>query len=99
VVTHCTFSHPFIVLCPNDSILLKVSEDPKEEKKKAFVNFKRAVWHSAFHVVLRSILEYSRTGCWLKCGDRIDHWLFPILLILSADYEEQCVFRFRDLIY
>ncbi|KAH8991781.1 hypothetical protein EDB86DRAFT_3065116 [Lactarius hatsudake] len=38
-----------------------------------------------------SIVMHSKTGCWLECGDGVERWLFPIVLILSADYKEQCV--------
>jgi hypothetical protein len=43
--------------------------------------------------VIKSIIEYSKTGCFFKCGDGVVRWIFPILLILSADYEEQCAFH------
>ncbi|KAH9029162.1 hypothetical protein EDB85DRAFT_2147471 [Lactarius pseudohatsudake] len=68
-----------------------VKEDPMERKKPAFVNFKRAVWHESFFMIIQSIVTHSKTGCWLECGDGVKRWLFPIVLILSADYEEQCV--------
>jgi hypothetical protein len=38
---------------------------------------------------------YSKTGYHHKCADDLVRWLFPILLILSADYEEQYVLLFR----
>ncbi|KAH9161889.1 hypothetical protein EDB89DRAFT_1913610, partial [Lactarius sanguifluus] len=68
-----------------------VKEDPMERKKPTFVNFKRTVWHKSFFVIIQSIVTHSKTGCWLECGDGVKRWLFPIVLILSADYEEQCV--------
>ncbi|KJA12782.1 hypothetical protein HYPSUDRAFT_50110, partial [Hypholoma sublateritium FD-334 SS-4] len=68
-----------------------VKEDAKETKKKRFVNLKRIVWHEGFRQLLESIVEYTKTGKWKKCGDGILRWLFPIILMLSADYEEQCV--------
>ncbi|KAH9172732.1 hypothetical protein EDB89DRAFT_2114096 [Lactarius sanguifluus] len=68
-----------------------VKEDPMERKKPTFVNFKRTVWHESFFVIIQSIVTHSKTGCWLECGDGVKRWLFPIVLILSADYEEQCV--------
>jgi hypothetical protein len=37
-------------------------------------------------------------GCFFKCGDGAVRWLFPIVLILSADYEEQCAFHIRTFI-
>ncbi|KAI0271244.1 hypothetical protein BC834DRAFT_818216 [Gloeopeniophorella convolvens] len=67
-----------------------VSDDPKELKKPAFVNFKRIVWHKAFYAILKSIIMHSKTGCWFQCADGAPpRWLFPLILILSADLEEQ----------
>jgi Plavaka transposase len=74
----------------------KRMEDLKEEGKRDYVNFKRAVWHTSFHVVIESIIKYSKTGSWFKCGDGVERWMFPIVLILSADYEEQCGSHIRD---
>ncbi|KAH9168214.1 hypothetical protein EDB89DRAFT_2115405 [Lactarius sanguifluus] len=68
-----------------------VKEDPMEQKKPTFVNFKRTVWHESFFVIIQSIVTHSKTGCWLECGDGVKRWLFPIVLILSVGYEEQCV--------
>ncbi|KAL4063444.1 hypothetical protein J3A83DRAFT_4193087 [Scleroderma citrinum] len=31
------------------------------------------------------------TGCWVKCWDNINCCFFPLILILSADYEEQAI--------
>ncbi|KAH8984062.1 hypothetical protein EDB86DRAFT_3066194 [Lactarius hatsudake] len=59
--------------------------------KPAYVNFKRTVWHESFFMIVQSITTHSKTGCWIECGDGVRRWLFPIILILSADYEEQCV--------
>jgi hypothetical protein len=56
------------------------------------VNFKRAVWHESFRVLLSSIATYSLTGCWVQCGDKIQRHLFPFIFILSGDYEEQYAF-------
>lgn len=66
-----------------------MKEDAKETKKKCFVNLKRVVWHEGFKEVLKSIVQYSKTGIWKKCADDILRWIYPIILILSADYEEQ----------
>jgi len=41
--------------------------------------------------MIESIIDLSKTGCFFKCGDGVVRWLFTIVLILSADYEEQCV--------
>ena len=42
-------------------------------------------------LLLNSITTHSQTGCWVRCGDGVEHLLYPVVLILSADYEEQCV--------
>uniref|UniRef100_A0A8H8CLW5 Uncharacterized protein n=1 Tax=Psilocybe cubensis TaxID=181762 RepID=A0A8H8CLW5_PSICU len=68
-----------------------VDEDAGESGKKIFVNFKRIVWHKGFHEILKSVQEYATTGYYAQCADNIVRWLFFFILILSADYEEQCV--------
>ncbi|EGO19929.1 hypothetical protein SERLADRAFT_373989 [Serpula lacrymans var. lacrymans S7.9] len=68
-----------------------VPEDEAHKGKTTFANFKNIVWHEAFLKILESIEPLSKTGYWHE--DIIDHiqrHLFPIMLILSADYEEQC---------
>jgi hypothetical protein len=78
---------------PNDFLAnihnhYQAHEDTVETKKTGFVNFKNAIWHAGFTIFLEKITEYSVTGCWVPCGDDILQWLWPIILILSADYEE-----------
>ncbi|KAF9245417.1 hypothetical protein BU15DRAFT_85700 [Melanogaster broomeanus] len=68
-----------------------VGEDAEEDGKLSFTNLKRVVWHEAFLKLLDSIILLSKTGFSHKCFDDIMRWLFLIILILSADYEEQCV--------
>ncbi|KAJ7062402.1 hypothetical protein C8F01DRAFT_1219937 [Mycena amicta] len=65
-----------------------VAEDTNETGKTPYTNFKTAVWHASFSELLESIAPYSKTGIWVKCGDGIERQLFPVLLILAADYEE-----------
>jgi len=69
----------------------QVEEDSSETGKTTFVNHKQIVWHQSFFLLLETIILYSKTGFHHTCADEICHWLFPILLILSADYEEQYV--------
>jgi len=57
--------------------------------KKEYVDLKHVVWHQSFFKLLETIKEYSVVGCWVTCGDGVKRHLFPIVLILSADYEEQ----------
>ncbi|KAF7980011.1 hypothetical protein HWV62_40118 [Athelia sp. TMB] len=68
-----------------------VAEDAAETKKTGFVNHKNAVWHTAFLEFLSDVKMYSETGLWHMCGDKVMRRLFTIILILSADYEEQCI--------
>ncbi|KAF8896734.1 hypothetical protein CPB84DRAFT_1681981 [Gymnopilus junonius] len=68
-----------------------VTEDAGETRKKGYVNFKRIVWHKSLYEILDSIRLHGKTGFLKTCGDNIVRWLWPIILILSADYEEQCV--------
>ena len=64
-------------------------EDKNESGKKPFADFKRAVWHQAFKILLEFIFQHSKTGCSVFCGDEIERLIVPLILILSADYEEQ----------
>jgi hypothetical protein len=54
------------------------------------VQLKRIIWHSAFLKLLEVVAQFSKTGYAYKSSyDNITRWLFPVILILSADYEEQ----------
>jgi Plavaka transposase len=55
------------------------------------VNFKRAVWTAGFRKVLASVAGYAETGISWELFDGTTRWLHPIVMILSADYEEQYV--------
>ncbi|KAF8887634.1 hypothetical protein CPB84DRAFT_1749688 [Gymnopilus junonius] len=68
-----------------------VTEDAGETRKKGYVNFKHIVWHKSLYEILDSIWLHGKTGFLKTCGDNIARWLWPIILILSADYKEQCV--------
>ncbi|KAI6154902.1 hypothetical protein BKA82DRAFT_4010622 [Pisolithus tinctorius] len=61
--------------------LLIVPELAKEEGKTGYANFKHVIWHTAFFQLLKKVVELSK----------VLHWLFPLVLILSANYEELCV--------
>ncbi|KAK6984340.1 hypothetical protein R3P38DRAFT_3332873 [Favolaschia claudopus] len=68
-----------------------VQEDTAESGKPKYVNFKNAVWHASFYKLLESVARHSKTGIWTLCGDGKERWLFPVILILAADYEEASV--------
>ncbi|KAJ3911499.1 hypothetical protein F5877DRAFT_73133, partial [Lentinula edodes] len=68
-----------------------VSEDAAHSGKANFVNFKNVVWHESAAKIFESMAEYCRTGYTMVCGDGVRRWMYPIVFIKSADYEEQCV--------
>ncbi|KAI5993201.1 hypothetical protein EDD15DRAFT_2388095 [Pisolithus albus] len=69
-----------------------VPEDAEEEGKLGYTTLKRTVWHESFSRLLGDIKQYSKTGyVHTSRHDQVTRWLFPVLLILSADYEEQCM--------
>ncbi|KIN94997.1 hypothetical protein M404DRAFT_34563 [Pisolithus tinctorius Marx 270] len=70
---------------------IQVPELAKEEGKTGYTNFKRVVWHTAFFQLLEKVAELSKVGYLHECYDKVLRWLFPLVLILSADYEELCV--------
>ncbi|KAG2136263.1 hypothetical protein BD769DRAFT_1352368, partial [Suillus cothurnatus] len=68
-----------------------VKEDKKHSGKPVYVNFKNAVWHQSFLKILACLTPLSKFGSAVKCRDDIICIFYPIILILSADYEEQFV--------
>ncbi|KAG2092632.1 uncharacterized protein F5147DRAFT_747990 [Suillus discolor] len=72
-------------------LLYGVKEEKDHAGKPSWVNFKNAVWHEAFLKILSPLASKSSTGQWFECLDSIQRWFFPSILILSADYKEQCV--------
>ncbi|KAF8887442.1 hypothetical protein CPB84DRAFT_1816617 [Gymnopilus junonius] len=68
-----------------------IPEDAGETGKKGYINFKRIVCHKSLYEILESIRLHGKVGYMKECGDNILRQLWPIILILSADYEEQCV--------
>ncbi|KAG2050505.1 hypothetical protein BDR06DRAFT_1064545 [Suillus hirtellus] len=71
--------------------LLIVKEDRDHAGKPSLVNFKNTIWHESISKILSSLASKSYTGQWFECPDNILQWFFPIILILSADYKEQCI--------
>ncbi|KAF9780021.1 hypothetical protein BJ322DRAFT_1165130 [Thelephora terrestris] len=67
-----------------------IEEEAQESGKRDYVNFKRVIWHDSFYELMDSIHAVSKTGLHIRCADGIIRHLFPVILILSADYEEQC---------
>ncbi|KAJ7059195.1 hypothetical protein C8F01DRAFT_1370778 [Mycena amicta] len=65
-----------------------VADDTQEKGKPGYTNFKTAVWHESFYQLLESIEQHSKLGSLVRCGDGKIRKLFPMILILAADYEE-----------
>ncbi|KAI0257967.1 hypothetical protein BC834DRAFT_837424, partial [Gloeopeniophorella convolvens] len=70
---------------------LPIVKSVPEHRKAEYANFKCVVWHESFYILLEILAGHAEKGCWLQCGDEIARQFFPGILILSADYEEQCV--------
>ncbi|KAK0474683.1 hypothetical protein EDD18DRAFT_1116421 [Armillaria luteobubalina] len=70
-----------------------VPKESQHHDKSYYADFKRAVWHKAFEVILSSIKNRSKIGAWVQSSDPdvVPWYLFPTIMILSADYKEQCV--------
>ncbi|KAK0432086.1 hypothetical protein EV421DRAFT_1719858, partial [Armillaria borealis] len=70
-----------------------VPDESKHHNKSYYTDFKRAVWHKAFECILSSIKDKSKIGAWVQPpGSDATPWhVFPTIMILSADYEEQCI--------
>lgn len=72
------------------TLLPKQIEDAQANKQRPnWVNFKQVIWHKSFYKLLKSIEAYAVTGCWVKCGDEVERNIYPLILILAADFEEQ----------
>lgn len=63
----------------------------EESEKPDIADFKRAVWHKCFEVLLKTISLLSITGIPVLCGGTTWHQVYPFIFVLAADYEEQYV--------
>ncbi|KAK0471799.1 hypothetical protein IW261DRAFT_1571685 [Armillaria novae-zelandiae] len=73
-----------------------IKEEAKHKDKSYYADFKRAVWHKAFEFILSPIKGKSKFGAWVQVAGGMETtpchlYLFPTIMILSADYEEQCM--------
>ncbi|EIW77149.1 hypothetical protein CONPUDRAFT_62326, partial [Coniophora puteana RWD-64-598 SS2] len=66
-----------------------VAKDDKYKGTTEWANFKNIVWHKLFKKLFESLGGYAKTGFWFELCDGSLMWLFPIILILSANCEEQ----------
>ncbi|KAI0085317.1 hypothetical protein BDY19DRAFT_1059668 [Irpex rosettiformis] len=69
-----------------------INDDPAEKSKKDYIDWKHAIYHEAFRILLEHVAAHSRTGYRVKCGDQHIRTLYPFIHIITADYEEQCYF-------
>ncbi|KAI0814934.1 hypothetical protein BC629DRAFT_1279974, partial [Irpex lacteus] len=71
--------------------MVPVIHEPAGEKyKKNYIDWKNAIYHETFRILLEQIYGHSRTGYRLKCGDNKERTVYPFVHIITADYEEQC---------
>ncbi|KAK0464022.1 hypothetical protein IW261DRAFT_1575532 [Armillaria novae-zelandiae] len=73
-----------------------IKEEAKHKDKSYYADFKRAVWHKAFEFILLPIKGKSKFGAWVQVAGGTEMmpyhlYLFPTIMILSANYEEQCM--------
>ena len=61
-----------------------------------WVDLKRKVWHKSFHEIVQSIENAANFGTILMCGDGLERQIFPRVLIISADFEEQYIIQFAN---
>ncbi|KAG2145458.1 uncharacterized protein EDB93DRAFT_1241120 [Suillus bovinus] len=57
-----------------------VKDDPSRSGKQKFADFKSC-----------SLAQKRKCGGWVECWDELQCLMFPIIPILSVDYEEQCI--------
>ncbi|KAK0229274.1 hypothetical protein EDD85DRAFT_957670 [Armillaria nabsnona] len=81
----------FSVPLRNQNYEFDVPEESQHRDKTYYADFKRAVWHKAFEIILSPIKNRSKIGAWVQSSDPdVAPWyLFPTIMILSADSEEQ----------
>lgn len=72
-------------------ILCKIVDDEKDKGKKGYINMKHRMYHAAIRKILERFYTAGKTGIMWHCGDDVDRLICPIVLLLTGDYEEQCV--------
>ncbi|EIW83675.1 hypothetical protein CONPUDRAFT_50298, partial [Coniophora puteana RWD-64-598 SS2] len=70
---------------------LPILEDNSEEDGTlAYTTLKRVLWHDSVRKLFENAQDSSKNGFFYeKCHDGVPRWLYFMILILSADYEEQ----------
>ncbi|KAF6755045.1 hypothetical protein DFP72DRAFT_1123733 [Ephemerocybe angulata] len=71
--------------------VLEDADDPLNAAKPAFIDLKRVIWHKSWTYLLETLKMKAQNGEYIACGDGRVRRLYPRILILCADYEEQCI--------
>ncbi|KAJ3522988.1 hypothetical protein NM688_g8795 [Phlebia brevispora] len=67
-----------------------IAKNAREDRKTGYTTFKNVVWHEGVWEMLKELAQASHLGRKHKCGDDVVRTLYFLILILAADYEEQC---------
>ncbi|KAF9045535.1 hypothetical protein BJ165DRAFT_1415498 [Panaeolus papilionaceus] len=100
-----TKGHPVLVRCANLPVEIRngegvgggrligwlpiLPEISSESGKQGFIRHKREVWHEAMSQIFKSLADWMELGTAIQCGDGVVRHIFPRLVMISADYEEQ----------
>ncbi|KDQ11826.1 hypothetical protein BOTBODRAFT_113908 [Botryobasidium botryosum FD-172 SS1] len=68
----------------------KVAKIKGDKDKAVFKNYKREVFHKALSYILESLEDPAEYGHEMVCGDDKLRTTYPMVSILSTDFEEQC---------
>lgn len=68
---------------------MQIHDPPEHKDKPRWVDFKRVIWHESFYKLVETIETASVVGRWVNCGDGVARHIYPLILILAADFEEQ----------
>ncbi|KAG1814604.1 uncharacterized protein BJ212DRAFT_1300419 [Suillus subaureus] len=58
-----------------------VKDDPAKLGKQKFMDFKAAVWHESFKILLKCLRSKRKHGGWVECWDKSQCHLFPFVPI------------------
>ena len=67
----------------------QLQEKSEDKRTKDWKELKGAVWHECFYQLLSVLKIPAEVGERITCGDGVVRWLFVVILIISADFEEQ----------
>lgn len=69
---------------------MQVEETAEHSGKTGWADYKATVYHESLKKFIETLEMAAKVGEGVRCGDNIERSLWPFVL-LSADYEEQCV--------